>query len=110
MPKTQAAHLALQAYSHQQRVGQLACSRLRTANHPEPPMSDWICELVEMATQWVAHNAPEVPSGQRNREVMALVGDFLSLTPRGAVSNHTYQERFQDYLDGAAPASADREN
>lgn len=110
MPKPETANQALQAYTRQQQAGRLCSKRLRPVRRPEPPVATWIGGLVEVATRWVARHAPEVPPEQRNREAMALVGDFLSLAPRGPVSHHAYQERFQDYLDGAAPPSADREN
>jgi hypothetical protein len=56
-----------------------------------------------MATQWIVREAPEVPAEAIDREALALVGDFLSLTPRRPVPSHAYRDRFQDYLDGAAP-------
>ena len=102
MPKPQTASQALRAYSRQQRVGLLANRRPQTALRPEPPMSVLIGTLVEIATQWVARHAPEVSTEQLKREAMALVGDFLSLAPRGQVPHHIYGERFRDYLDGAA--------
>ena len=108
MPKLQAASQALRAYTRQQQAGLLTSNR--PASRPEPPTAAWIGILVKMAAQWVARHAPEVADEQVNREAMALVGDFLSLTPRGPVSHHTYRERFRDYLDGAAAPSEDLEN
>lgn len=107
MPKPQPTTQALQAYSRQQRVARLAGSRPQPPHRPEPPSASWIGALVAMATQWIQREAPEVPSEAVNREALALVGDFLSLTPRRPVPHHTYRDRFRDYLDGAAPPPDD---
>ena len=109
MPKPQTANPALQAYSRQQSAGRLCPTRYRAGHSAEAPAAR-IGVLLEMARKWVASYAPGIGAEQLHREAMALVGDFLSLSPRGPGPHHSYRERFRDYLDGAAAPAEDLEN
>jgi len=110
MSKDPTTNPAVQAYARQQRAGLLAGKRPQTAYPPEQPMSAVLGTLRKTAVQWIAQQAPEVRPEEREREALALVGDFLSLVRRNPLPHVSCQEQFLEYLDGAPPPRGNLEN